>query len=184
MRDFDRHRDLPHEINSAIRCPKYGRNLQYSRWRSSLEFEYASSILDELSNCSLISSDSMTICVSFDPNVGPGYETEIRLLANVLDLKLCPLGVVGGSSGFLLVSETQHFLMLGSHAPGVLYIGHGLGESLQRLTKPDLVLPWLVVSRELDPEGVFVPCNGPLEKGTKVIYVRTSEGFVPIVTQI
>ena len=126
----------------------------------------------------------MTSCVSFDPNVGPGYETEIRLLANVLNLKLCPLGVVGGSSGYLLVSESQHFLMLGCHAPGVLYIGQGLGESLQRLTKADSVLPWLVVSRELDPEGVFAPCNGPLEKGTKVIYVRASESFFPIVTQI
>jgi hypothetical protein len=184
MQAFDRHRDLPQEIDSAITCSQNRNELRLSRWRSLLEFGYASSILDQLYFCNLMSPNSTTIGVSFDHNVGPGYEGEIQLLANVLESKICPLGTVGGSSGILLISEDQYVFMLGCHASGVLYVGHGLGQSLQRLTESGFVLPWLVISPELDPGGVFESNNGPLEKGTLVVHVRHSEPFVPLVTRI
>jgi hypothetical protein len=95
----------------------------------------------------------MTVAFTLE-HLDADWQSQIRRLAERLQVPLCAIGNTGRWSAFLLLAETGFVFELGFAAYGLYLMGTSFGDALRRVLTGEVGVP-VEFSSEQDPDGLF-----------------------------
>lgn len=91
------------------------------------------------------------------------HDDDIRVLGELLKVRLCAIGNAGRWMSILLLADSGHVMELGFEEAGVYLMGTNLGDALRRILTGECGVP-VEFSAEQDPDGRFRRERSPADE--------------------